>query len=183
MLAPKPDNDGDSNTRQQESQRRRDAATAVACRRPQPTRNNGEVDSYRCKPTSFHKGLPHDEYGAPDPTAFADLVSALNRDVVGDGDYATFDVALGPLQAQGRNKGNRSGDNVEEFFGVVENGKPPAVRNWESPLGGRNPSRSKGRSKPRSPMSARSPNSSNGPVQWSCCCLSWCTRSATHWPI
>lgn len=138
MLKPKPDNSQATNTRQKKAQTRRRKALAISgSRRPQISANNNEIERLDHKPTNFHKGLPHDQYGRPDPRAFADLIKNLNRDGLSDGRYAKFNVALGPRKEPTANPGSRTrGFAVETFHSLKAPGEVPSVRNWESPLAG-----------------------------------------------
>lgn len=140
MPRPNPDNDGARNTRHDRAKARRNTATDIANdRAPQVTYNNGEAERYRKKPTSFHKGIPHDPFGQPDAQAFDAFVTALSRAEFGDGEFSTFDVALGPLGAPGHNPGTRTRVDAPPFSTVVKAGSSAAdtrVRNWESPLAG-----------------------------------------------
>jgi|GEM_PF-148620 len=137
-LKPKPDN----GARHDEAHRRRGRASDIANhRKPQKSVNNGEIDRFDSQPTSFHKGLPHNEFGVPDAKSFLQFVSALNHDAHVDGEHAAFDVALGPEQASGANRGDRQTDfALQQFHTVTMPGDTsdsvPKVRNWESPLAG-----------------------------------------------
>jgi len=121
------------------------AATAVADGRTTGvvTRDNGESDFYRgVWPTNFHKGIPHDRFGRPDPVAFAALGTALSGVESSPGTYATFNVALGPQTAEGANVlADRAGaeegfEPVTRFHTTLAGGGAVGVRNWESPLAG-----------------------------------------------
>ena len=144
MLDPVPGNDGVTNTRHDVAQDRRRVATAIAtARSPGITRSNGEIDFYGgVWPTNFHKGIPHDRFGRPDPVAFPEFITALSNADVPAGTYAPFDVALGPITEDGANKAaNRAGpaegfEPVTRFHTVLESGERVSVRNWESPLAG-----------------------------------------------
>ena len=164
MLTPDPDNmAGGPSPRHDQAKTRRDAASTIAHnRKPQITTNNGEIAAYGPEyPTNFHKGLPHDVFGRPDPKAFAAFVAALNGAGYQGADYAKFDVPIGPLHGPAAwddgvppatNRSPKPGpgvpaedafDAVEHFFSeMLDTSKPPycirppKVRNWESPLGG-----------------------------------------------
>ena len=146
MLDPVPGNDGKKNTRHTAAKDRRGKATGIADgRMPVLTTNNGEIRDYDgVWPTNFHKGIPHDCYGIPDPTAFGDFQTNLST--VTAGAYAKFDVALGPINARGSNPGGRDAGfaAITAFNSLIpDNAKDPqppeqrvSARNWESPLGG-----------------------------------------------
>ncbi len=144
MLDPVPGNDGVRNIRQEQARTRRDGATGIAAsREPAITRGNGEIDLYDgIWPTNFHKGLPHDRFGRPDPVAFGALQAGLSRSDAPAGLYATFNVALGPLGEAGANvAAERAGaaqgfEPVTRFHTVLADGRALSVRNWESPLAG-----------------------------------------------
>ena len=144
MFDPVPGNDGVTNTRHAIAEARRDAATAIAnARTPGITRSNAEIDLYHgVWPTNFHKGIPHDCFGRPDPVAFVEFTTALSNANVAAGTYAPFNVALGPITEDGANKAaNRAGptenfEPVQRFHTVLESGEDVNVRNWESPLAG-----------------------------------------------
>lgn len=140
MLSPEPGNTSVTQRRHNEATARRLLSAAVSLLRyPQRTLNNGELSKYSCAPSSFHKGLPHNEYGIPDSLALAGFVTALNRQEFAPGEYARFDVALGPLGIKGSNPGERdnSHGNIDRFHTkAFTNNKEVEVRNWESPLGG-----------------------------------------------
>lgn len=113
------------------------AADLAAARGPVPTLTNGEKHDLVPPVTSFHKGLPHDAMGRPDPVAWEDFKGALARPG-GGGAHAPFDVALGPVDASQAHRpaGHAEAPGaVTEFAGKVR-GARPHVRNWESPLGG-----------------------------------------------
>lgn len=149
-LSPKPDNTPPRNgsagnpERNALAKERRQLAVEIALvsRGSLFTVNNREIDRYPLAPTSFHKGLPHDEFGMVESAAIFDaFVAALNRDGlvspdaggqgrddrenrIGSGAYAKFDVPLGPPQDL-------------TFRTIVDPGGAGAqVRNWESPLAG-----------------------------------------------
>lgn len=144
MVDPVPGNDGFNDTRHDTARRRRDAATGIAdARTPVITRRNGESDLYPgIWPTNFHKGIPHDCFGRPDPIAFAEFGTALSGAAIPAGVYAPFNVALGPLGETGANvSANRAGAEegfvpVVRFHTVLADGQNIRVRNWESPLAG-----------------------------------------------
>lgn len=148
MLKPEPGNDGKNNARHKAATQRRGKAKAVAdSRKPILTTNNGEIRDYDgVWPTNFHKGIPHNCYGIPDPKAFGDFQEKLSNKGVAAGEYARFDVALGPSNAPGNNKGGRKKGfkAVTTFHSLIpDNEKKPEkaekrvkVRNWESPLAG-----------------------------------------------
>lgn len=124
-------------SRRQNARNRRLAALVIAdARAPLVTVENGEAEKYETKPTSFHKGLPHTEHGMPDAQSFAILRAELSAPTRDDSGYATFKVPLGPRDEDGRFDGDRGPDGVTTFVTLKEGGKPPLVRNWESPLGG-----------------------------------------------
>ncbi len=148
MLDPVPGNDGTTNKRRAAAKERREKGLEVANTRALIlTRSNGEIESYDgVWPTNFHKGIPHNCYGIPDPAAFGDFQTNLSNANVTAGNYATFNVALGPIDAGGSNKGTRADGftAVTAFHSLIpEDKKKPEVpekrvkaRNWESPLGG-----------------------------------------------
>ena len=144
MFDPVPGNDGITDTRHKTAGERRDAAAAIAKDRTPPlTRNNGEIDLYTGTwPTNFHKGIPHDCFGRPDPVAFTEFSRALSNIDIPAGVYASFNVALGPLGETGANvSAKRAGadegfEPVTRFHTVLAAGDNVKVRNWESPLAG-----------------------------------------------
>jgi len=144
MLDPVPGNDGASNTRHDTAVQRRGAASAIAAARaPGITRSNAEIDLYPgIWPTTFHKGIPHDCFGRPDPIAFGEFTKALSNADIPAGVYAPFNVALGPLGETGANiAANRAGadegfEPITRFHTVLADDQTVNVRNWESPLAG-----------------------------------------------
>ncbi|MCP5235782.1 MAG: hypothetical protein H6945_08605 [Zoogloeaceae bacterium] len=130
-------------TRHEASRNRRHNAHEIAFKRtPLTTIHNNEKDSLDGRPTSYHKGIPHDVFGLPDPLAFEAFKDRLNGTDYHGGVHASFDVPLGPLNAGGAWKGTDRDPKfsaLTDFFSIVKvDGmeKKPAVRNWESPLGG-----------------------------------------------
>ncbi|MEL6679098.1 MAG: hypothetical protein AAFQ51_10340 [Pseudomonadota bacterium] len=142
-MRPVPDNTPQSPTRRDKALVRRAAAIeSMADRTPLVTVTNGEVDQFDSKATSFHKGIPHNQFGVPDPVAFADFRAALARTGLAEGAYGRFDVALGPENIQGGDKmlshlGSRTPDfAVKGFFSDTQTPANDGVRTWESPLAG-----------------------------------------------
>ena len=114
-----------------------DAAALSAARGAVPTRTNGEKDALDPPVTAFHKGLPHDAFGRPDPAAWKAFKDAL-ADPGTPGEHADFDVPLGPVDAaqayRPAGHGEAAGA-VRAFLGRVD-GAAPKARSWESPLAG-----------------------------------------------
>ncbi|MEL7025844.1 MAG: bromoperoxidase [Pseudomonadota bacterium] len=114
-------------------QRRTKAAGIV--RPPIDANINNEEKRQSPPVTAFHKGLPHDANGLPDPIAYDEFRQAIAGNGPITGGVHDFDVALGPQNEPGHNDGNR-----DPAFQEVTRFAPPTrgsgVRKWESPLGG-----------------------------------------------
>ncbi|UIJ70331.1 hypothetical protein [Aurantimonas sp. HBX-1] len=137
ILKPEPDDLDRAN----EAEARRVAMADPKNLRPRvDSHNNGELNRYPSRPTNFHKGLPHNQFGIPDAKAFAEFVAALNGPPAGAGSNPAFDVPLGPENAPGAWKAGGGYSGVPSFHCLTRDKKgkavTPKVRNWESPLGG-----------------------------------------------
>ncbi|MCK0166815.1 hypothetical protein MWU52_04550 [Jannaschia sp. S6380] len=116
---------------------RETAADIADARGPLPTIDNGEKAGLQPPVTAFHKGLPHDGFGRPDPVAFQGFLDNLEGPENAEG-YAEFDVALGPVDATQRHRpaGHAEAPGARTTFASVLEDGAPTVRNWESPLAG-----------------------------------------------
>lgn len=113
------------------------AAEIAAARGPVATTDNGEKTTLAPPVTAFHKGLPHDAFGRPDPAAFQTYLAELEGPENASG-YAEFDVPLGPRDAAQSHRpvGHAEAPGARTRFGTVLPDGAPRVRNWESPLAG-----------------------------------------------